>query len=121
MYDRHPDVSDEEIGIRAFKVKKAKAVERAVQRLRQGLGPAWGEFNDTEIEEIEWVLGELWSFVPRDEWEKLTFGRLSMSAVIRLLTLGSELRRHARPSAEILRDMDELVRSEGREVPHPEE
>ena len=38
MYDRHPDVTDEDIGIRAFKVKKAKAVERAIERIRHGLG-----------------------------------------------------------------------------------
>lgn len=121
MYDRHPDVSDEEIGIRAFKVKRAKAVERAIQRLRHGLGPQWDNLTDTEIEELEWVLGELWSYVVRSEWDQLAFGHLPMGGVIRLLTLGSELRRHARPSADILRDMDAVVRGEGREVPHSAE
>ena len=121
MYDRHPDVSDEEIGIRAFKVKRAKAVERAVQRLRHGMGASWQDLNDSEIEELEWVLGELWSYVHRNEWEELPFGRLGMGDVIRLLTLGSELRRHARPSTEILRDMDGVVKGEGREVPHSTE
>jgi len=111
MYDRHPDVSDEELGIRAFKVKKAKAVERAIERLRHGLGEQWQKLNDEEIEEIEWVLGELWSFVPRHDWEDLPFGLLAMGDVVRLLTLGSELRRYARPSADILRDMEEVVRS----------
>jgi hypothetical protein len=120
MYDRHPDVSDEEIGIRAFKVKKAKAVERAVQRLRHGMGGQWQSLTDDEIEETEWVLGELWGFVRREEWEDLPFGRLAMGDVVRLLTLGSELRRYARPSSDILRDMEEVVKAKGTEVPHPE-
>jgi len=121
MYDRHPDVTDEDIGIRAFKVKKAKAVERAVQRLRQGLGEQWNHLNDSEIEELEWVLGELWAYVARAEWDQLAFGRLTMSEVIRVLTLGSELRRHARNSIDILRDVETIVKQEEATTPHSDE
>ena len=53
----------------------------------------------------------------REEWENLAIGRLSMGDVIRLLTLGSELRRHARSSTDILRDMEAVVRGESRRVP----
>jgi len=113
MYDRHADVSDEELGIRAFKVKRAKAVERAIDRLRRGLGDSWKDLTEEEIEEIEWILGELWSYVARAEWDDLHFGNLSMGDVVKMLTLGSQMRRHARSSIEILREIDELVRSRG--------
>lgn len=113
MYDRHPDVSDEEIGIRAFQVKRAKAVERAIERMRHGLGPSWRDLNDSEIEELEWILGELWAYVVRAEWEELPFGALMMSDVIKILTFGSQLRRHARNSIDILRDVEAVVRREG--------
>lgn len=115
MYQRQPDVSDEDIGIRAFKVKRAKSVERAIERLRAGLGPSWRDLNDEEIEELEWMLGELWAFVTRPQWEAMRFGHMSMGDVVRMLTLGSQLRRHARPSTEILADAHALVESD--EIP----
>ena len=113
MYDRHADVSDEDLGIRAFHVKRAKAVERAIDRLRQGLGPAWRDLTEDEIEELEWVLGELWSYAARAEWDELHFGRLTMGDVVKMLTLGSQMRRHARPSMEVLREIEALVKVEG--------
>ena len=39
MCSKQRDVSDEDLGIRAFQIKKAKAVERAVQLIRHGLAP----------------------------------------------------------------------------------
>jgi len=112
MYDRHPDVSDEDLGIRAFQIKRAKAVERAIERIRHGLGAGWKDLNNGEIEELEWVLGELWSYVAREDWDELHFGRMTMSDIIKTLTLGSQMRRHARPSIEVLREVEALVRAE---------
>jgi hypothetical protein len=113
MFDRHADVSDEDLGIRAFKVKRAKAVERAIDRIRHGLGTQWKDLNEDEIEELEWVLGELWSYVVRADWEELHFGNLAMGDIIKILTLSSQLRRHARSSIEILREIEQIVRSKG--------
>ncbi len=107
------DVSDEDLGIRAFKLKRAKAVERAVERLRHGLSESWKDLTNDEIEELEWVLGELWAYAARSDWDELHFGRLTMSDVIRILTLGSQLRRHSRPSVEVLREIEAVVRAEG--------
>jgi hypothetical protein len=108
MYER-PEVNDEDLGIRAFKVKRAKAVERATQLVRHGLGPSWGELTGEEIEEFEWVLGELWAYVSRQKWDDLHFGLLTMRDVIKILTLSSQLRRHARGSIEILRDIEAII------------
>ncbi|MDZ4170077.1 MAG: hypothetical protein U1E26_10580 [Coriobacteriia bacterium] len=108
-----PDVTDENLGIRAFKLQRAKAVERAAERLRHGLGPSWKDLTNDEIEELEWVMGELWAYAARADWDDLHFGRLTMSDVIRILTLGSQLRRHSRPSVEVLRDVEAIVRAEG--------
>ncbi|NTU72181.1 MAG: hypothetical protein HGB10_10245 [Coriobacteriia bacterium] len=110
MYDK-PDHTDEDLGIRAFQVKRAKAVERAIQLVRHGLGESWKELTEEEIEELEWVLGELWSYVSRNDWDELHFGVLTMRDVIKMLTLSSQLRRHARGSIEILREVDEIIKA----------
>ena len=112
MYDRHPDVNDEDLGIRAFQIKRAKAVERAIQLIRHGLGPQWSDLNAEEIEELEWLLGELWAYVARAHWDDLHFGRLTMRDIIKLLTLGSQMRRHARGNVDILHDIDTIISNE---------
>jgi hypothetical protein len=106
-------VSDEDIGIRAFQIKKAKAVERAIERLRHGLGAQWKDLTGEEIDELEWILGELWAYVARADWDDLSFGRLNIGDVIKILTLGSQMRRHARPSIEILNDVAHVINTSG--------
>jgi hypothetical protein len=113
VYDPHKQVSEEDLGIRAFQIKRAKAVERAIERLRRGLGNSWAELTGDEIDEIEWVLGELWSYVARADWDELHFGTLQVRDVIKILTLGSQMRRHARNNIEILREVEAIVRAEG--------
>lgn len=108
MYER-PEVNDEDLGIRAFKLKRAKAVERAVQLIRHGLGASWSEFQENEIEELEWILGELWAYLAHTVWDELHFGLLSVTDIIKLLTFGSQLRRHSRGAIEILRDVEAVV------------
>ena len=43
---QRPEVTDEEIGIRTFQMRKARAVERAVERIRQGLKDEWAKQQD---------------------------------------------------------------------------
>jgi hypothetical protein len=109
MFDKHPDVTDEDLGIRAFQIKKAKAVERAVQLVRHSLGKSWAELTADEIEEFEWVLGEVWAYVARAHWDEMRFGQVTLRDVIKILTLGSQLRRHARNNIEILREIDAII------------
>ncbi len=112
MNSERPDVSEEELGVRAFKLQRAKAVERAVQHIRHSLGAGWSELTTEEIEELEWVLGEVWSYVARHDWSDMHFGRLTMRDVIKILTLGSQLRRHARGDVEILREVRAIIDAE---------
>ncbi len=113
MWTMHnSDVNEEELGIRAFQIKKAKAVERAIQLIRHALGAQWAELNGDEIEELEWVLGELWAYVARHDWDDLRFGHLTMRDIIKILTYGSQMRRHARNSIEILKDVYAVILAE---------
>lgn len=112
MFNRHPDVTDEDLGIRAFQIKRAKAVERAVERIRHGLGATWSELTGEEIEELEWVLGELWAYATRASWDDMYFGKLTLRDIIKVLTLGSQMRRHARNNIEILREVKATVDAE---------
>jgi hypothetical protein len=120
-----PDISDEGLGMRMCQVNRANAVERAVQLARHALQPDWTDLSVEEIAEFEWVLGELWAYVPHTVWDEMHFGLLDMRDVVKMLTLGSQLRRHARSSVEILREVESIVNAKtpgaapGHEEPLP--
>jgi len=111
--NQRPDVSDEEIGMRTFQIRKAQAVERASERLRQGLGVEWTKFTAPEIEAIGYVLGELWAYIAHSEWEDLHFSTLSITDVRRILNYARELVNHKRNSVDVLHDVHQLIVDKG--------
>ncbi len=113
MSSQRPDVTDEEIGMRTFQIRKARAVERASDRLRQGLGSEWASFSMQEIEALGWVLGELWAYVARDEWEELHFSKMGIADVRRMLGFARELAKHERNAVDVLQDAFALIQSKG--------
>lgn len=113
MNGHQPEVSDEEIGMRTFQLRKAQAVERSTERIRQGLGTEWSKFTAPEIEAIGFVLGELWAYIAHSEWDHLHFSLLSITDTRRLLNFARELVNHTRNSVEVLQDVNEMIVAKG--------
>jgi hypothetical protein len=113
MNNQHPEVSDEEIGMRTFQIRKAQAVERATERLRQGLKSEWAKFTSPEIEAIGYALGELWAYIAHSEWDDLRFSTLSISDVRRILNFARELVNHQRNSVDVLQDLHTMIVDKG--------
>jgi len=111
MNDRRPDVTDEEIGMRTFQIRKARAVERAMDRMRQGLKSEWSLLSIAEIEALGWVLGELWAYVARTEWEDLHFSKLTTADLREILGFAREIANHDRNTVDVLMDVHKLVLS----------
>jgi len=113
MSNQHPDVSDEEIGMRTFQMKKARAVERAIERLRKGLGTEWAKFTEPEIEAIGFALGELWAYIAHAEWDDLKFSTLKVTDARRILNFSRELMHHTRNPVDVLQDLHALIVEKG--------
>jgi hypothetical protein len=113
MHNQQPDVTDEEIGMRSFQIKKARAVERAIERLRKGLGAEWAKFTQPEIEAIGYVLGELWAYIAHAQWEDLRFSTLSVTDARRILNFARELTHHSRNSVDVLQDLHKMIVEKG--------
>lgn len=109
MNGQRPDVTDEDIGMRAFHIRKERAVERATDRLRRGLGHDWDMFTQKEIELLEWALGEMWALEDRADWENLHFSKLRAHDVRTILGYARELQARSRPSVDCIRDIEQLV------------
>lgn len=101
MYDQR-DVNDETLGIRALQLKKSQAAQRAIEKVRRELADRWSELGSNEVSDLEWMLGEMWAVTEGEEWEALRFTKLTMGDLIAILNLGTQIKRHARPSIEIL-------------------
>jgi hypothetical protein len=113
MGNQRPDVTDEEIGMRTFQIRKARAVERAMERMRQGLRSEWSLLSHAEIEALGWVLGELWAYAARNDWEDLHFSKLTSADVREILGFAREIANHDRNSVDVLQDVYKVVLSKG--------
>lgn len=91
MNAKRPEVSDEDIGRRTVEIRRARAVDRAIERLRKGAGSAWGQLTTREVERLRWGLGELWGYIPHSRWEDIKFSSLHMGDVTELLEQCAEL------------------------------
>ena len=108
MNNQRP-VTDEEIGMRTFQIRKARAVERAMERMRQGLKSEWSLLSLAEVEALGWVLGELWAYVARAEWEDLHFSKLKTEDIRTILGYAREIANHDRNSVDVLQDIYKVV------------
>ncbi len=109
MNNQRPDVSDEEIGMRTFQIRKARAVERAMERMRQGMKTEWSMLSMGEVEALGWVLGELWAYVAHSDWEELHFSKLRMVDIQEILGFAREIAKHTRNSVDVLQDVNKII------------
>jgi hypothetical protein len=109
MNNQKPDVNDEEIGMRTFQLRKARAVERAMERLRGGMKSDWTLLSHAEIEALGWIFGELWAYVARAEWDELHFSKLKYADVRAILAFAKEIANHTRNSVDVLTDTYKVV------------
>jgi len=110
MNMNRPDVSDEDIGMRAFHLRKEKAVERALERLRFGLRDAWSLFSSTDGADLAWVMGELWAYEKRADWENLRFSKLTPEDVRTIVTYAHQLRTAPVNTVETLELIGDIIR-----------
>ncbi|MDI6692459.1 MAG: hypothetical protein QMD76_04025 [Anaerosomatales bacterium] len=111
MDSNRPELNDEDIGLRAFQVRKAKAVERAMERLRQGLKHHWAMLTTKDLDDLSWVFGELWAFEKRADWEDLHFSALNAEDVQAILQMARALRQSPHNTVETLERIGDIIRA----------
>lgn len=112
MSDRS-GINDEDLGIRRMHLRRGRAVERAMERLRAGLREEWRLLSRREIDTLGWVLGELWAYDDRTEWDDLHFSKLRMHDVRVILDHARELKNNSRGSVEVLEELNGLIEAKG--------
>jgi hypothetical protein len=87
-----PDVTSDERGRRIFQIHKEKAVEAAVEKIRQSLGREWATFSQEDDGILTDILGETWVAVERSVWEKASFTRLSKQDIEQIIRAGKDVK-----------------------------
>ncbi len=112
MNGNRPDVTDEDIGMRAFQMRKAQAVERATERIRQGLQADWGMFTQRDLADLGWLLGELWAYEKRADWNDLHFSKLTADDIQSMIADSREIQQEgSHNTVETLTRVGALIRS----------
>jgi hypothetical protein len=111
MSGNRPDVRDEDIGMRAFQIRKAKAVERAIDRLRQGIRASWEMFTQRDLSDLGWIIGELWAYEKRADWEELHFSKLTPDDALEIIAIARRLREDPHNTVETLEQVGDIIRA----------
>jgi hypothetical protein len=91
MNPNNRDVTDEDVGRRAVEIRRERAVERALERLRKGVADDWRRLTVRDVERLRWALGELWGHVPHTQWDDLRFSSRNYDDVQLLLEMTGDL------------------------------
>ena len=87
-----PDVTSDERGRRIFQIHKEKAVETAVEKIRQSLGHEWTTFSQEDARTLTDILGEAWVSVERSVWEQASFTRLTRQEIEEIIRIGNAVK-----------------------------
>ena len=91
QHGNHPDVTDEDIGRRTVEIRRERATERAIELIRTHISDEWPSLTTHDVEQLEFVLGELWSHMSRVHWESVTFSDMDLMDVQELLDLAAQM------------------------------
>ncbi len=92
------DVSEESIGLRNFQIRKERAVERAVEKVRHKLGEEWQEISSIDIDTFVWALGETWAMMGYNAWNNIRFSNITLKGVNKIIELGQNAHDHKQPA-----------------------
>lgn len=85
---KRSDSTDEELGIESYHIKRQQAVERAMEKARLAVPSAWTELSPTDLEIINWTLGQVWSYAGRKQWDEILFSEMTVPALVKMIQIG---------------------------------
>ena len=114
MNNQRPDVNDEEIGMRTFQLRKARAVERAMERLRGGMKADWALLSHARDRGARRGSSASCGRTSRaPSGTTCTSASCSYADVRADPRLRAEIANHTRNSVDVLNDVDKVVVAKG--------
>jgi hypothetical protein len=84
-------IDDEELGIESYHVKRQQAVERAMEKARRAIPDMWKQLSQNDLEVLNWILGEVWAFSGRTQWDEIAFSGMTLPALVKMIQIGDQV------------------------------
>jgi hypothetical protein len=84
-------IDDEELGIESYHVKRQQAVERAMEKARRAIPDTWKQLSQNDLEVLNWILGEIWAFSGRAQWDEINFSCMTLPAIVKVIQVGDQV------------------------------
>jgi hypothetical protein len=105
------EVNEENLGIRAFHLRKERAVERAVEKIRHRLNSKWQALSSKDIDVLNWALGETWAMMGFYEWDRIGFSFIDLDKLNKIVTIGKEVLDHKKLGTIAFKEIHQILRS----------
>jgi hypothetical protein len=104
-----PDVSQSEVGRRLYHVHREKRVERAIKKIKHGMGPEWMSFTQNEIQVLGHLLQCTWNVIDQKVWDDIPFGSLKKEDVQKILSLGEDVGPDKSPDKTVVEEIKKIL------------
>jgi hypothetical protein len=104
-----PDVSQSEVGRRLYHVHREKRVERAIKKIKHGMGPEWMSFTQNEIQVLGHLLQCTWNIIDQKVWDDIPFGSLKKGDVQKILSLGEDVGPDKSPDKTVVEEIKKIL------------
>jgi len=104
------EVSRTEIGRRMYSLQKEKNVERVIEKVRKQLGSDWARISQEDQDVLKYMIGEVWVYRERDFWERVQYSRLTVKAILDIVSIGRKLISHESDPRKAVEDASEILR-----------
>lgn len=89
--DMSPSTEDN-LGRRRYLLERDKAVEEALEKVRRASDSEWGTLTSTDRAMLRAVIAEVWDASERSRWKQFCFSTLTRADILRLISLGDEIK-----------------------------
>jgi hypothetical protein len=96
---------DEQFGRVSFRLKQESAVERAIAKVRHHLGSDWVMLTSEDIDELRWLLAEMWAHTSFMDWENVGLDSVTLESVAKLVEIAKAMQ------SESIKEQDGLARA----------
>ncbi|MEW6088449.1 MAG: hypothetical protein AB1498_09115 [bacterium] len=70
-----------------------------------------GKFTFADTQTIHWILGEIWSFIAHENWDKILFSELELKDIQSILKIADEITKHKKPGGVGLNQIHKILES----------
>ncbi len=111
MGGRQLDVDDEDLGIREFQIRKRRAVERAIEKIRHSKKKDWAQLDSDDIDVLEWALGETWAMMGFRQWEHIGFSLMDIPTAKQIVELGKLVLDNKKTGTHAVEEIQEILKN----------